>query len=87
MLAGPLAREQAVGHRVLRRNPLDHERARVDSQPLEELRDRHVPADRDVVDQRQAKRQVRAAALGQVLALAAAPAESGRRVDVPRDRS
>src|SRR6266550_5566882 len=41
----PLARQQAVGHRVVRRNPLDDERARVRTQPVEELRNRHVPPD------------------------------------------
>ena len=87
MVVRPLAGEQAAGHRVFRRHELDHDRPRRRAQPVEELRDRDVPRDRHVVDQREAERQVGLAALGQRPPLGAPPPQSGRRVDdVQRQR-
>ena len=58
-----LGREQLLDHRVLARGELDHERGAEARQPVHELLDRHVGADRHVVDERERQHQVGLAAV------------------------
>ena len=76
----PLAREQPADHRVLALRELDHESRVERSQPIEELGDRHVGGDRDVVDERQGQGQVGGAPPLQLPSLEAAPPEARRGV-------
>src|SRR5919201_280083 len=82
-----LAAQEPRDHRVVGGRKLDDERGAQAPQPLDHLDDRHVPADREVVDERQGKREVGRAALRERAALEAAPAEAGRGVgEVHRQR-
>ena len=80
MQALALGGQQLLHHRVLAGRELDHERRAQRGEPVDELLDRHVGADRHVVHERQREHEVRPAAVGQRPALEAAPAEPGRRV-------
>src|SRR5439155_18221172 len=71
-----LAGEQPPDERVVGGGELDHERRLERAEPVQEVPDRHVATDRDVVDESEAERQVGRAAVAQGAPLAAAPAES-----------
>src|SRR5436190_9728993 len=81
MVSGPLPRQQSAGHRIFRRDELDHERPRHAAKPVEELGHGDVAGDRDVVDKCEGKRQLGSAAVEQRAALLPAPAEPRRRID------
>src|SRR5439155_7876249 len=74
MVSGPLSRQQSAGHRVFRRDELDHKRLRGALEPVQELGHGDVAGDRDVVDQCERERQVGTAAVQQRAALLPAPA-------------
>src|ERR687887_652498 len=82
-----LAAEEPRDHRVVGGRELDDERCAETPQPLDHLGDRHVAADREVVDEGEAEREVRRAARAQRAPLEPAPAEAGRRIgEVHRQR-
>src|SRR5919108_1755408 len=87
VVAGPLAREEPPDHRILGGWELDHERGVEAPQPVEELGDGHVAADREVVDEGEAEREVRGSARCERPPLEAPPAETRRGVgEVHRQR-
>src|SRR5438067_1177757 len=80
VVVGPLAGDEPRDHRILGRRELDDERGVEAAQPVDDLGDRHVAADREVVDEREAEREVGRAACGERPPLEPAPAEPRRRI-------
>src|SRR5438128_1543910 len=77
----------APDHRVFGGRELDYERGVEGAQPVEGLGDRDVAADREVVDEREAEREVGGAAGRERPPFEPPPAESRRRVcEVRRQR-
>src|SRR5919109_1762223 len=75
-----LRRQELLDHRVLTRRELDDERRSKRREPVDDLLDGHVRADREVMDQRQREHEVGLAPVGQRSALEPPPAEARRGV-------
>ena len=76
----PSCAEQRRHARIVARRELDHERRAQPREPGQELRHGHVPADRDVVQDGEAQRQLGPAARLERLPLEPVPAERRRRI-------
>jgi hypothetical protein len=87
MRAGLLAHQEGRDTRIVAGRELDHQRRPELGEPGEELRHRHVAADRHVVQHSEAERQLGTAAGLERLPLQPVPAECGRRIgDVGDER-
>src|SRR5919205_469967 len=73
-----LAAQEPRDHRVVGGRELDDDGRAEAPQPVDDLHDRHVAADREVVDEREAERQVGRASVRQRPPLEAAPPEARR---------
>src|SRR5215207_1238134 len=80
------ARKQSRRHRVRRSWKLDHHLRAELAKPAQKLSYGDIRADHDMVDERQAERQVWHAALGQGLSLPTTPPETRRRVGDVHDK-
>ena len=72
--------QQTLHHRVLRSDELQDNLAAELREPGHEVFQRDVPADHQVVNQRQAQDERRLAAVAERQAFAAAPTQAGRRI-------